>query len=45
MIEYLIPLVSSFITPEFLDLAIYPIFCGYFVAGVPGLIRMFTKWR
>lgn len=45
MIDHLIPLISSFISAEFLDAALYPLFCGYFIASVPGLLRLFTKWR
>lgn len=45
MLEYLVPLIASFIRPDWLELAIYPIFCIYFIGSIPGLLRLFTSWR
>lgn len=45
MISYVIPLLSSFLVTDFVELWLFPVFAGYFIASVPSLIRMFFKWR
>ena len=45
MIPYLIPLISRFLNPEYLEMWAYPIFVLCFIGSVPGLIRLFTSWR
>lgn len=45
MIPYMIPLISEFLHPEFLEMWVYPIFGLCFIGSVPGLIRLFTSWR
>ena len=45
MLDSMVPLIASFIRPEWLELAINPLFCIYFIGSVPGLIRYLTSWR
>lgn len=45
MIPYMIPLISRFLNPEFLEMWAYPIFVLCFIGSVPGLVRLFTSWR
>lgn len=44
MLDSFVPLLAAFLDPEFMEWWLYPPFFGYFIASVPGLIRMFTKW-
>lgn len=45
MLDNFIPLIVSFITPEIMDACFNPILLLYFIASVPGIIRLFTSWR
>lgn len=45
MIQFFIPLVSSFLTKDILGTLLYPLFCIYFVAAVPSLVRASVRWR
>lgn len=43
MIPYIIPLLGSFLSTDYLDLWFYPLFALAFLATVPRLIRIFFE--
>lgn len=45
MIEYIVPLLESYVVSDFIGLWFYPLIAGYFVGSVPAFIRIVTKWR
>lgn len=45
MIEYIIPLLSSYLGSGIFDYVHIPIFCLAFLATVPGIIRAFIEMR
>lgn len=45
MIDYIIPLVGSFLTEELVQYSICPILALSFISIVPDLIRRVIEWR
>lgn len=45
IIEYIIPLLASFLTVDFMSYWFFPLLALAFLATVPAIIRKFTQWR
>lgn len=45
MLPYLIPLIASYLDPDWMMFWFFPFFAGYIVVSVPGIVRALTSWR
>lgn len=45
MLEYLIPLLGSYVGSGLMGFAIYPLFALGILSAVPDIIRRFIEWR
>lgn len=45
MIEYVIPLLAEFCSPELMRISLYPVFALAFISIIPDLFRQFIEWR
>lgn len=45
MIEYVIPLLAEFLSPELLRISLYPVFGLAFISIIPDFIRRIIEWR